>query len=151
MKKSIVLYFALFGLVFGSINTLDPTGGEIPYTMLLNFPTLVVSGQVNNTFNTVERSRVDELGGETGISTQNQTLSRDKFEKLLPMEQEAFVSKMSQQKNLVRNDSIIGEKGILYTIRNFISFPILSALTWGLIGIVVYIIVFIKKKFTQLK
>lgn len=38
----LVVYFIIFGLLFGLVNKVDPTGGDIPYSMMLNAPTLYV-------------------------------------------------------------------------------------------------------------
>ncbi len=148
MKKKVIIYFILFGLVFGIINELDTTGGDIPYSKMLNFPTLYTQGIVNSIFNSLERGRFEELKQEIGTTDFNPSLSSDEFEKLTPKEQEEFVSKMKNQKNTARNDTFIGENGSLYFIRNLFSFPILSAMTWGIIGFLYYLV---RKRVNTLK
>jgi len=149
MRKNIIIYFVLFGFLLGLINAIDTTGGDIPYSMMLNVPTLYAQGIVDNLFDKVERARFNEVSERIGVSPQPPTLSRDEFEKLSPEKQGEFVSQMTRQKDSVRNDPVIGEKGRLLAIRGFISFPVLSAFTWGLIGIAIYIIILVKKKFNN--
>lgn len=141
MKKRIIIYFFLFGLIFGLVNQLDRTGGDIPYSKLLNVPTLYVQGVVESAIRAMGRARFNRVKEETGTVQLNPSLSRDEFEKLSLKEQEDFISKMRNQKNTVREDSVIGEKGSLYLLRRLLfSFPVLSALTWGLIGAVFYMV-----------
>lgn len=146
MKRKIIIYFIIFGLLFGLLNEINPTGGEIPYSMMLNFPTLYTQGVVNKIFNSLEATRFEELQEKTGTKNIDPSLSKDQFEKLSPKDQEEFVFKMTSQKNTVKKDPIIGESGILYMFRKLLPFPILSAVTWGIIGLIVYFLLRLERK-----
>ena len=141
MKKNVILYFAIFGFFFGILNTLDTSGGDIPYSMMLNLPTVYTQGIVNNVLNEIESARVNSLGKGGAFSTPERSLSRDEFEKLTPKEQAEFISKMTLQKNLARDDFLIGERSIIHTLRGIVSFtPIISAVSWAIIGSIFYLI-----------
>lgn len=143
----LVVCFIIFGFLFGLFTKVDSTGGEIPYSMMLNIPTLYVQGIVGNMFNKLEEARVKQLRKNLGITNQELSVPSDEFEGLSYNEKkERFASKMISEKNLQRNDPLIGEKGTLRMIRDLISFPILSAFTWGLIGFLIYILIVLKKK-----
>lgn len=150
MKKKTIFYFILFGLIFGLVNELDPTGGDIPISKLLNVPTLYTQGVVDSIFRTVGKARFNKIKEETGTASLNPSLSRAEFEKLSAKEQEDFIFKMTNQKNTVRANSVIGEKGSLYFLRKLFSFPILSALTWGLIGVGVYFL-YASRRFKKIR
>lgn len=138
----------IFGLVFGIINELDTTGGEIPYSKMLNLPTLYTLSIVDNIFNSLQRARFAQVRQKTA-TVDLPSISRGELEKLTPKKQEEYVARMKNQKSTTRNDTFIGENGILYFVRKLFSFPILSAVTWGLIGVTFYLIIFVKKKFIK--
>jgi len=117
--------------------------------MLLNVPTLYAIGLKDKLFNSIERARLNKVSEEIGVSLQPLTLSGDEFKKLSPEKQKEFISQMARQKNSVRNDSVIGERGSLGRISGFISVPVLSAFAWGLIGVVIYMMGLVKKKFSN--
>lgn len=106
---------------------------------MLNFPTLYAQSIIGTVVHEIELARFEKIREETKSTMLNPSLSRDEFAKLSPAEQQQFVLKMVSQKNIVRADPLIGEKGMLYRIGSFISFPILSVFTWGLIGFVAYV------------
>lgn len=138
----LVIIFIIFGFIFGLFTKVDRTGREVPYSMMLNIPTIYAQGVVGNLFNKLEESRVKQLREKSGITDQDPFLSDlDTFNK-----RKEFISEMVKEKSLIINDPLIGEKGTLHMIRDLISFPVLSAFTWGLMGFVVFIILKIKNK-----
>lgn len=142
----LVIYFIIFGFLFGLLNKVDSTGGDIPYSMMLNIPTLYAQGVVGNMFIKLEEARVKQLREKLGITDQDPFLSKEEFEKFSPNKREKFASDMVSEKNLQRNDPLIGDKGALRVLHGLISFPILSAFTWGLIGFIIYIIKIVLRK-----
>lgn len=143
----LVVIFIVFGFLFGLFAEVDSTGRDIPYSMMLNLPTLYAQRVVSNTFDKLEEVRVKQLREKLGTADKDPFLTDgDTFNK-----RKEFISGMVKEKSLIINDPLIGEKGTLYTIRNLISFPILSAFTWGLMGFVIFIILRVKKKVSATK
>ncbi len=147
-NKTIVIYFTLFGLVFGLFNMADAsyriTGGyDTPRSLIFNLPSWLVQSKLDSLVNKVEQVRFETLKKRVGLPpNSNLALSRDEFARLGPEERQEFLSKVTQYKYLARNDSIIGEKGTITRfnyIRGFL-FPIISAVAWGITGIIVYFI-----------
>lgn len=138
----LVVIFIVFGFLFGLFANVDSTGRDIPYSMMLNIPTLYTQAVVGNMFDKLEEARVRQLREKLGITDQDPFLSNgDTFTK-----RKEFISEMAREKSFILNDPLIGEKGTLGILRGLISFPILSAFTWGLLGFVVYIILKVKNK-----
>lgn len=140
--EKVLLYFAIFGLFFGVINTLDTSGGDMPYSMKFNLPTIYAQVVVNNALNEMEHAGINSMDKSGSNPTPETSLPKDDFKRLTSKDQAEFISRMSQQKNLARNDFLIGKQGIIPTLRGLAAFsPITSMVSWTIAGSIFYFIV----------
>ena len=148
LMKNITLYFTIFGLLLGTFNMIDmhlglTRGNDVPLSFIINQPYWLVREKiVRPLISQSETIRKIQFEKQAGFSSPPKSLSKVEFEQLSSDEQKEYIRKMTEVKILYRNDYMNRKYGIFQLfISTLVSFPILSAISWGLIGFILHIII----------
>lgn len=151
--KKVILYFALFGFLLGIFNQIDMRYQLIPYgdtslSVILNIPTnLFYSAVINPAYNAIVDSYYKQ--SEKDLVIEESALPDD-LESFSQEEKEVFIDKRSRPKEAIRKEQYIVSYAYhmdqLHRAVFGYLFPFVSALMWGGIGALYFLL---KKRFAK--
>lgn len=138
-SKKIIIYFMIFGFIFGVINSLDKkyslTGGDTPLSLILNQPGTIASQLFYQQLSNLKFPKASRFEDGQPFPPKPSPLK---------IGQEGATPSASNRYRVLKEDArdnwLTGQYGLI-TWLNYNDgkvFPLISAFAWGMIGTIIY-------------